>query len=537
MRAAIYARYSTDLQRAESIEDQIRVCEGIAERHGMRVVERFDDKGISGGTTVRPGYQRMLAAVRRGEFDAVIAEDTSRLWRSMAEQSPRLAELCDLGVHVVTLDIDTRNESAGILSAVKGTMAEEYRKEIGRRTRRGLDGNARRKAPTGGKAYGYDCRDKTRRVNPAEAAIVVRIFEMYADGYSPRAIADVLNRDRVPSPGSTWNRTERRRTGWQGSAIAGDTARGVGILNCDTYRGVIVWNRNRWVRAAADSSKRRIVPNPPSAWVVHTDESLRIVPQELWDRVKARQREQANTVGERVKAGLSRSSAKSTGRGPKFLLSSVMKCGECGANFVIMNATHYGCASRVNGGRSACANDATFRRDEVEAAICQGIRTRVLAPDAVAEVAKRVRARLRQRPARPDPSARIAELEATVGNLADAIAAGALRSSPAIAARLRAAEDELATLRAAPPVSRGSVERLVPDIEARVRRVAERLAETISGVDTTRARNAIREYLGTIEVRSDAEKIRFYNAKGHPEVALSRAAGSAANYCGSGGRI
>ena len=214
-----------------------------------------------------------------------------------------------------------------------------------------------------------------------------------------------------------------------------------------------------------------------------------------------------------------------------------MKCRDCGANFVIMNATHYGCASRVNGGRSACTNDATFRRDEVEAAVCQGIRTRVLADDAIAEVAKRVRARLRQRPARPDPSARIAELEETVGNLADAIASGALRSSPVIAARLRAAEDELATLRAAPPVSRGPVERMIPDIDAKLRRAAEKLAETISGVDTTRARNAIREFVGTIQVRADAEKIRFYNAKGHPEVALSRAAGSAANYCGSGGRI
>jgi hypothetical protein len=69
------------------------------------------------------------------------------------------------------------------------------------------------------------------------------------------------------------------------------------------------------------------------------------------------------------------------------------------------------------------------------------------------------------------------------------------------------------------------------------RRAAEQLAATISGVDTTRARNAIWEYVGTIQVRADAEKISFYNAKGHPEVALSRAAGSAANYCGSGGGL
>jgi site-specific DNA recombinase len=51
MKAAIYARYSTELQRPESIEDQFRVCEKLAERHPFKVVKRFGDAAISGGTT------------------------------------------------------------------------------------------------------------------------------------------------------------------------------------------------------------------------------------------------------------------------------------------------------------------------------------------------------------------------------------------------------------------------------------------------------------------------------------------------------
>jgi DNA invertase Pin-like site-specific DNA recombinase len=102
MRAAIYARFSIEKQSEHSIADQIRVCERLAERCGFEVVERYSDAAVSGGTANRVGYQRLLDAARHREVDVIVAEDTSRLWRLLAEQAPRLAELRDLGVHVVT---------------------------------------------------------------------------------------------------------------------------------------------------------------------------------------------------------------------------------------------------------------------------------------------------------------------------------------------------------------------------------------------------------------------------------------------------
>ena len=103
MRAAIYARFSTELQRQESIDDQIRQCERVARTQGFEVVARFADRGISGGTADRPGYQSLLTAARDGAFEVVVAEDLSRLWRSRAEFGTRSAELEDLNVHLVTL--------------------------------------------------------------------------------------------------------------------------------------------------------------------------------------------------------------------------------------------------------------------------------------------------------------------------------------------------------------------------------------------------------------------------------------------------
>ena len=57
MKAALYARYSTEKQSGASIDDQLRICERIAERHGFTVVTKYSDAAISGGTTQRPGYQ------------------------------------------------------------------------------------------------------------------------------------------------------------------------------------------------------------------------------------------------------------------------------------------------------------------------------------------------------------------------------------------------------------------------------------------------------------------------------------------------
>jgi hypothetical protein len=142
-------------------------------------------------------------------------------------------------------------------------MASAYRKEIGRRTRRGLEGLARLRKPTGGRAYGYIAATETassqREINPEHAPFVRWIFEQYAGGWSARRIAEDLNSRKVPSPGASWNREERRRGGWMCSAIAGDPKRGIGILNNDIYRGIVVWNRARWLRSAADSGKRKQV--------------------------------------------------------------------------------------------------------------------------------------------------------------------------------------------------------------------------------------------------------------------------------------
>jgi DNA invertase Pin-like site-specific DNA recombinase len=494
MRAALYARYSTDKQSEASIDDQFRVCEAIAERHGFKVAARYSDQAISGGTVNRPGYQNLLAAADRRDFEVIIAEDTSRLWRSLAVQAPRLAELIDDGIHVVTHDLDTRLESSTILSAINGAMAEQYRHEIARRTRRGLEGLARSGKPTGGRAYGYvsaaQSESGQQEIHDEHTATVRRIFEMYADGMSPRSIAAKLNEEGVPSPGSSWKREKRRKSKWLASAIWGDPKRGTGILNNVLYIGRHVWNRTRWVRSAKDSSKRRCELNPESEWIVREEERLRIVSDDLWARVKERQSQQSKRLGARVKGGL-RKRAPGAGRPARYLFSGMLRCGLCGASFTLANKERYQCASHLNG--RACENTISVRRSIVESRILDTLKSDLLNPSVIAEVEKRVRREIKRQDIHVDNNSRILELEAEIENLADAIASGLLKSSPALAQRLSKAEDGLKRLRAAQKPA--PTTKMVPRVGERYRALVSKLEASLS-LDVERARVALQDVIG-----------------------------------------
>jgi site-specific DNA recombinase len=542
MKAALYARYSTEKQSGASIEDQHRFCARLAERHGLTVLERFSDAAISGGTAQRPGYQATLTAARRHAFDVIVAEDTSRLWRNLAEQAPRLAELADLGIHVVTHDLDTRAESAGMLGAVLGASSEAYRKEIGRRTRRGLEGRARAEKATGSRAYGCIAASQSGtgqiEVSEAEAEVVRRIFRMYAEGKAPRSIADALNRDKVPAPGAAWARTERRQSGWVGSALNGD-GKMTGVLHNPLYRGLVIWNRVRWVRSAANSHKRRRVENPRSEWIVREEERLRIVPQDLWERVRARKAERSHDVGDRVSRGLSRTAANHTGRSPRYLLSGLLKCSECGAGYQIAGAMHYACSTYINGGAAGCANGARLHRERAEEGALVGVQRIFLDPAVLDEAKRRARALIRARTEKPAETngPRIKELQDQVANLADAIAAGALRASPAIAAKLRDAEDELARLRSEAKAPIADVELLLPQLAGEIERAVRELPKALAEGNVDLARQELKGLVGSISVVAEPTEMLLFSENGFVQAALKRAAGRMASIVGSGGVI
>jgi|SRR5580700_1482939 len=251
MRAALYARFSTELQRKESIDDQYRACERVAAAAGLDVVQRYRDESISGGTAERPGYQALLAAARRREFDVIIVEDLSRLWRARAEFGQRSAELEDLNVHLVTcVGDDTRRDGYGLVLGIKSAIAEHQRREISYRTRRGMEGLARAGKSTGGRCYGYG--------SPAEADTVRWLFRERAKGVELRMLVAALTRAGTPAPrGPRWSYNAVKR-----------------ILANPRYAGQAIWGRTRTVTRAQDGRRGRPVMSPDGPLVIRTGPAL-----------------------------------------------------------------------------------------------------------------------------------------------------------------------------------------------------------------------------------------------------------------------
>jgi site-specific DNA recombinase len=347
-------------------------------------------------------------------------------------------------------------------------------------------------------------------IDPAQAAIVVRIFELYADAMAPRSIAAKFNEEGIPSPGASWNRTQRRTDRkWLASAIHGDANRGTGILNNKRYIGIVTWGRSEWKRSAADSKQRRHRMLAKGSAHEMTEERLRIVPQALWERVKARQAQRSHTIGAADKGALRRRAA-GAGRPQRHLFSGLLRCGQCEAAFVISNGKRYQCASHLNG--RACTNTVSVRRSVVESVLLRHVKTDLQDPEIIAEVERRVAKALalvaKSKP-KADSGKRIAELTREVENLADAIASGLMKVSPALAKRLEGAESELQRLQDDQQRRRVPIAgRIVPSVGKMFVRLVEQLEENLKR-DPQRARAALAEIFGERVSLQPGESGRF----------------------------
>jgi site-specific DNA recombinase len=368
MRVAIYARFSSDLQSAASVDDQFSVCVEHAEREGWQIVERLADHGMSGASLIRPGIQQLLHGALLGSFEVVLAEALDRVSRDQEDIAAVYKRLTFAGVRIVTLAEGTISE---LHIGLKGTMNALFLKDLADKTRRGLRGRVQAGKSGGGLCYGYDVVRQVdargeairgdRQINDAQASIVRRVFENYANGISPRVIAKALNSEAVAGPtGSTWGP----------STIHGNKERGTGLLNNELYIGRLVWNRQRFVKDPM-SGKRQARPNAPEAWIIQQVPHLRVIHDDLWARVKARQDDTA--LGKRDREN---GAGFWDRRRPKFLLSGLVKCGVCGSGFVKISEHHFGCSSARNKG--TCVNTRGIRMDSLEAAVLAGLQSQLM---------------------------------------------------------------------------------------------------------------------------------------------------------------
>ena len=197
MKAVIYARYSSDSQRDESIDGQIRECKEYAERNEITVLSCYIDRALSAKTDNRPEFQRMIRDSAGGLFDVVLVWKLDRFARNRYDSAHYKAILKKNGVKVVSAKEAIAEDSTGILleSLLEG-YAEFYSVELSEKIHRGQKENALKgKNNGGGIPLGYVLNHQTQKleIDPLTAPLVVEIFTRYADGETVRSIVDDLN--------------------------------------------------------------------------------------------------------------------------------------------------------------------------------------------------------------------------------------------------------------------------------------------------------------------------------------------------------
>jgi site-specific DNA recombinase len=472
MRCAIYSRYSSDLQRDSSIEDQTRKCLEYASSKDWTIVPEYvlSDSAITGAATAgRKALDTLISAATGTPrpFDRILIDDTSRLARNVADALKMIERLTFYGVGVtfVSEGIDSLQKTARQLVTLHGMMDEQFLVGLADKVHRGQEGRVLKGLNPGGKCYGYinvPIEDLSRqgkygrpavagvmlKIHPEQSRIVLRIFEMSARGCGLAQISKTLNAEGVLAPQPPKTRSMRA---WCPSAIRG-------ILRNERYRGVLVWNRTEKTRNP-ETGRKISRPRPKESWKRVEVPEWRIVPEDLWIAVQVRNAAMNRKFGASRLGGMSR-----TEKARSYLFSGLLRCGECGSRMVIISGqgkrgyAKYGCPSHRY--RGVCSNALTIRRERLEDQLLAALEDRILNSQLIEYTLQRFEDELRKRlkeidrgaPANREQHHLREKLQAQAQRLADAIAEDG--HSPTLLAKLSTIEAQIAEIDRQPTFSK-----------------------------------------------------------------------------------
>jgi site-specific DNA recombinase len=399
LRTACYARFSSDLQRDTSIDDQVRECREYAKRQGWEWQDSqlYSDKAISGASLEgRTGLQTLQAAALMNPrpFDVLLVDDSSRVARDLADALRVLQAFKFAGVRVVYIsqNIDSTSEQAETLVAVHGLVDALYLKEMAAKIKRGLRGQVERGYATGGVTYGYrtvPVPDPSRpgeylgwrmEIAEAEAAAIRNVFEWYASGTTIPQILARLNADpsRYSAP---------RAGGASGTWKRGAVLR---LLKNERYTGKQIWGQRQSVRrpgsrkvvARAVAREQQVIADRPD---------LQIISDELWAKAQARRHATRIVNEQRRQAGSNLISGRVGALHGTALFTGVMRCSACGGSISIVNSrtvngvvySYYGCYNAHRNGAAGCSNRVTARAEHADPILLSRIQSELTRPETV----------------------------------------------------------------------------------------------------------------------------------------------------------
>ncbi|MFS0556372.1 recombinase family protein [Brevibacillus sp. 179-C9.3 HS] len=342
VRVAIYARVSTEEQAEHgySIDAQIETLRNYCMLNNKIIYKEYVDRGVSGKSIEgRFELQRLLKDVEDGHIDEIVVWKINRLARKMIDLLKMVDHFSKYKAvfRSFTENFETETAMGKFALQMLGAVGELERNTIVENVKMGMKQRARTGSHNGGVALGYRSvskgdkrsRDTSLEIVPEEAALVRRIFDLYASGKGLRAIANQLNHDGYKTKkGNPFSTTAIKE-----------------IVTNPLYTGIIRYNRfENW------NEHRRKGKSDNTIIVEGNHEA--IIPRELWEKVQILHTEKSK-INPRVFDG-------------QYLLTGLIRCPECGAPMVanrtknkLKNGTviirrYYSCSNFRNKGTAVC---------------------------------------------------------------------------------------------------------------------------------------------------------------------------------------
>ncbi len=275
LRVTFYARVSTDKdEQINSLENQVQYyTELIQSKQNWIFVPGYIDEGISGTSTKkRDSFLRMIRDAKAGRFDFIITKEISRFSRSTLDSIKYTQELLehDVGVLFQNDNINTLDSDSEFRLVVMAGVAQDEVRKLSERLKFGFRQAIKNGHVLGNdKLWGYDKKDCVLTINEAEAQVVRRIFDLYANQQMGirRISQKLLDEGFTSRKGSAFNVLTIRH-----------------ILCNPKYKGWYCANRSQTV----DYRSKRKIFLDESEWTMYLDPAIpAIVSEELWDRANA----------------------------------------------------------------------------------------------------------------------------------------------------------------------------------------------------------------------------------------------------------
>ena len=356
MKAAAYARYSTDRQTDNSIASQLDAIIAYCQKNNISIARTYVDEAQSATNTDRKGFIDLLSDARNGLFNAVVIYDISRGSRDIADWFAFRKEMQTNSIAVLSVteklgDISDPNDF--LVELISVGLGQHMVLQTRQKSRIGVAQKAKDAIFLGGVApLGYDILEQQYIINEHEATAVRLIFNSYADGASYDSIIDEL--------------TSKGFRGKKGQPLGRSSLNA--LLQNKRYIGIYSWNeyQNKYMGKWAGGKK-----NPDA--VIIKDAIPAIIDIFTWERVQKRMKSNKNKNATNT--------AKNT-----YLLTGLIECGNCGGSFTGKTNTsgkgyktrYYVCNNKY---RTRTCDAKNINADAIEAGVVNGLRDYLLNSD------------------------------------------------------------------------------------------------------------------------------------------------------------